>query len=152
MSVDINYLAVLVSGVAAMVIGSLWYSPILFGKPWMKLVGLTDEKMADPPSLKLRTGKGEKKKGVVGAYIGMFIAALLLACVMGNFFFFFCFWGFVDFMGAFQLAVWSWLGFTAATTAGDYLFLKKPFTLYLINVGYYLPIFIVMATLLTFWK
>ncbi|OGY59311.1 MAG: hypothetical protein A3F24_00160 [Candidatus Colwellbacteria bacterium RIFCSPHIGHO2_12_FULL_44_17] len=149
MTVDINYLAVLALGVAAMVIGSLWYSPILFGKPWMKLTGLTDEKMADPPSLKLRTGEGEEKKGVAGAYIGMFIAALLTAYVMAHFV---SLLGIVDFMGAFQLAVWSWLGFTAATTAGDYLFLKKPFTLYLINVGYYLPISIVMATILTFWK
>ena len=33
----INYIAVLVSAVIGMAIGALWYSPLLFGKIWMKL-------------------------------------------------------------------------------------------------------------------
>lgn len=49
MEFHVNYLAVVVSAVVAMVIGSFWYGP-LFGKLWMKLNGFTsaDIKKAGP--------------------------------------------------------------------------------------------------------
>lgn len=39
LSVSVSWLAVFLAVVAAMAIGSIWYGP-LFGKKWMKLVGL----------------------------------------------------------------------------------------------------------------
>ncbi|WP_315819020.1 DUF1761 domain-containing protein [Paraflavitalea speifideaquila] len=33
---SINWLAVLVAGISAFVLGGVWYSPALFGKAWMK--------------------------------------------------------------------------------------------------------------------
>ena len=39
----INWLAVLVAGISAFVIGGIWYSPGLFGKAWMKDNNLTEE-------------------------------------------------------------------------------------------------------------
>jgi len=41
----INYWAVLVAGIAYMIIGALWYSPALFGKAWMKGIGKTREQI-----------------------------------------------------------------------------------------------------------
>ena len=41
---NINYLAVLVGGIAAFALGSLWYTA-LFGKAWQRLLELSDEKM-----------------------------------------------------------------------------------------------------------
>lgn len=38
----INYLAVLAAAVSSFVLGGLWYSPLLFGKPWMRANNLTD--------------------------------------------------------------------------------------------------------------
>ncbi len=35
--VHVNYLAVLVAALAVFVLGWLWYSPLLFFKPWMRL-------------------------------------------------------------------------------------------------------------------
>jgi hypothetical protein len=32
----VNWLAVLVAGISAFVLGGVWYSPALFGKAWMK--------------------------------------------------------------------------------------------------------------------
>ena len=40
---SINWLAVLVAGLSAFVIGGIWYSPGLFGKAWMKDSNLTEE-------------------------------------------------------------------------------------------------------------
>jgi hypothetical protein len=39
----VNWLAVLVAGISAFILGGLWYSPPLFGKAWMKENSFTDE-------------------------------------------------------------------------------------------------------------
>jgi Protein of unknown function (DUF1761) len=39
----LNWLAVLVAGISAFVLGGVWYSPALFGKAWMKENNLTNE-------------------------------------------------------------------------------------------------------------
>ena len=36
---DVNLWAVLVAGIATMVVGFLWYSPMLFARPWMVAMG-----------------------------------------------------------------------------------------------------------------
>ena len=33
---SINWLAVLIAGISAFILGGVWYSPALFGKSWMK--------------------------------------------------------------------------------------------------------------------
>src|SRR5438445_11449726 len=38
--VHVNYLHVLVAAVVVFVLGWLWYSPLLFFKPWMRLRGM----------------------------------------------------------------------------------------------------------------
>lgn len=42
--ISINYLAVIVSMIVAMVIGFLWYGPV-FGKMWIHLMDFTSEHM-----------------------------------------------------------------------------------------------------------
>lgn len=41
----INWLAVLVAGISAFVLGGVWYSPALFGKAWMKENKMTMEEV-----------------------------------------------------------------------------------------------------------
>ena len=36
---DINLLSVLVAAIATMVLGFVWYSPLLFAKPWTVEMG-----------------------------------------------------------------------------------------------------------------
>jgi hypothetical protein len=45
MEFDINWVAGLVAGVAAMVPGAIIYSPGVLGKQWMKAIGTSPEKM-----------------------------------------------------------------------------------------------------------
>ena len=45
-SMGINYWAVLVAGVAYMVLGAIWYTPALFGNAWLKAIGKTKEQVA----------------------------------------------------------------------------------------------------------
>ena len=50
---EMNFYAVLVAALAPLAVGSLWYSPILFGKVWMKETGLTEEELKKGSMLKI---------------------------------------------------------------------------------------------------
>ena len=39
-----NVWAVLAAAIASMILGGLWYSPLLFANAWMRASGVTEEK------------------------------------------------------------------------------------------------------------
>ncbi len=39
----INYFAVLAAALSTFILGGLWYSPLLFGKAWMRANSFTDD-------------------------------------------------------------------------------------------------------------
>jgi uncharacterized protein DUF1761 len=43
---EIDWLGVLLCGVSSMILGALWYSPMLFGRAWQRGAGLTDAELA----------------------------------------------------------------------------------------------------------
>jgi hypothetical protein len=43
-----NPFAILVGALAAFALGSLWYSPVLFAKPWTQAVGLKEDDLTVP--------------------------------------------------------------------------------------------------------
>lgn len=51
MALTINAWAVLLMFVSSLVVGSIWYAKPLFGKSWMKMVGLTDKKAREGSDL-----------------------------------------------------------------------------------------------------
>ena len=133
--VHVNYLAVLLSAIASMVMGALWYGP-LFGKPWMKMVGMTKDKMA------------KAKKGMNQSYGFMFVGSLIMAYVLAHFIWYAAPGSFTV-MIAVKTAVWAWLGFIAPAAASKFLFSpdKKPVQLLVIDAGYYLATLIVMGVI-----
>ena len=48
----LNHLAVVVCALMSLVIGALWYSPLLFFRAWQKESGLSDEQVAKANPLK----------------------------------------------------------------------------------------------------
>ena len=42
---EMNFLAILVAAVSALVVGFIWYNPKVFGNAWMKAADMTEEKM-----------------------------------------------------------------------------------------------------------
>ena len=40
---NLNWPSIIAAAVSAFVLGGLWYSPLLFGKRWMKETGITEE-------------------------------------------------------------------------------------------------------------
>jgi hypothetical protein len=132
MEFNINYMAVLIAGIAQMVIGFLWYGP-LFGKIWQKLSGISDADI--------------KKAGsnMPMLYGTMFLATLVTAYVLSHFQ---QAGGAMDMMDGAMIGFWAWLGFVATTMLTNVLFDKKPFNLYLLNAGYQLVSLVVMGALL----
>lgn len=135
--IEINYLAVLVAGVAAMVLGGLWYSPLLFGKAWMKLSGFTEKDM-----------EKAKQKGMFLSYFFNFVSILVMAYVLSHFV---DYAGATDWRGGLQAGFWIWLGFVATVMLGMVLWEGKPFRLYLINVLYWLVALLGMGAILAVW-
>jgi len=68
---SINWLAVLVAGISAFVLGGIWYSPALFGKAWMTENKITVEE--------IRKGNAAK------IYGWAFILSLLMASNLAMF-------------------------------------------------------------------
>jgi len=134
--VPINFLAVLTAAIVNMVLGFLWYGPI-FGKPWAALMKFTPGDMEEA-----------KKKGMAKFYAGNFVATLVMAYVLARFT---IIWGAMDVPGALALAAWLWLGFVVTIMIDSILWERKPVKLFLLNIGYRLVSFSVMAVILALW-
>ncbi len=140
--VPINYLAVLVCGLSAMVIGSLWYGP-LFGKQWVALMGISKPAQMDPAM----------KKAMMKSYALMFIGALVMAFVLAHSEIFAATYLKVSGASAgLEAGIWNWLGFIAPATLGKVLWERKPWKLWFLDNGYWLVQLCVMGLILAYWQ
>jgi len=53
MDVQLNYLAIFVAALSTFLIGGLWYSPVVFGKAWMRENGFTEESLKGGNMIKI---------------------------------------------------------------------------------------------------
>ena len=131
--VEVNLLAVLVAAVLNMLIGALWYSPLLFAERWMALAGKTPDGL-----------RGSMIRGYVLSFVGALVMALVLAQV-------------ITLMQARLLlegilvGFLVWLGFVVTTSSTTVLFEGRSLELHAINSGYQLAALIVMGGLLAVW-
>ncbi len=134
LSHHLNYAAVLVCGLVNFVIGGLWYSPALFAGPWVRAAKLNTRTMD-------RSGMGAMYAGAAasGILVALCLAYLIKIGDAGTV------------KEALRLAWTCWVGFIAAASLGDYLFLRRGLTLYLINSGVHLVTFSVSAIILVKW-
>ena len=102
---------VIVASIAAFAIGAVWYSPLLFGKEWMTLVGTTEKDIAEA-----------KAKGLARSYIAQFIITIVTFIVMH--FAISTIGAKTALDGAF-IALVAWVGFTATNAIGGMLWEKK---------------------------
>ncbi|MGD1213525.1 MAG: DUF1761 domain-containing protein [Terriglobales bacterium] len=137
--VGINPWAVLVSAIAAMVIGFLWYSPILFANPWMRLMGI------DPAD---KAKIAEMQKGRIYDLALAFVASIVSAVVLAKI---------IDLTSVntilygMKIGFAVWLGFVTTVQLTGALFGKQPTKLYLINTGHQLVCYLAMGAILAVW-
>lgn len=79
---SINWLAVLVAGISAFVLGGVWYSPALFGKAWMKENKLTEEDVRRSNKAKI-FGWAFVLSLIIAANLSMFLADAPAGCADG---------------------------------------------------------------------
>ena len=128
-----NYLAILVATVSTFLLGGLWYSPVMFGRAWMRELGLTDETL--------------KAKGNAGLIFGLsFLLELVMAFNLAAFLGPKATMSFGLFAGA--AAGFGWVALSFGVT---YLFERKSLCLFFINAGYHGVAFTIMGAILGAW-
>jgi len=126
---QVNLIAVLLCGVASLVLGGLWYSPMLFAKAWQRDAGLSDE---------------QAKSGNMAMIFGLtFVLSLIAAYVFGMFL-----GNSMPLAGAVGAGFSAGLCWVAASFGINYLFERRPFSLWLINGGYHTLQFTVFGLIL----
>ena len=135
----VNLWSVLVAAAATMVLGFLWYSPLLFARPWMVAMGYDPNDKARMEAMQKSAGK---------SYAISFIAALVSAFVLGKI---------VQIttvnsvLYGMKIGFAIWLGFVTTVQLTAKLFGNQSTRLYLINTGYQLVCYLVMGAILAVW-
>jgi len=132
----INWLAVIVSGAAAMMIGFLWYGP-LFGKAWKKANKFTEK---DMKNMKI-TPKIAMSLGTINAFVMAIFLALILSALNSN-----------SLVNGIIAGVVLWAAIAATTRFNSIIFEQRPLSLFIINAGYDLVTILAMGIILSVWK
>jgi len=128
-----NHWAILVSALILWFLGALWYSPVLFARQWMALVGVKPDR-----------GKS-MVAGMIASFIGDILMSLALAHVV--------LWSGADSFGLGALIGFiAWLGFFAAPNYPQSIYERRPFKLFAINNGYMLVGLLIVGGLLAVWR
>jgi hypothetical protein len=130
--IDLNWIAILVSAFVPMVLGALWYSPMLFARPWMRAVGRTPEEVSGA------------SLGYAISAVGAVVTSYVLARVVK--------WAEVDdFWNGALIGLLVWLGFVATVLAVNTWFGGRPRALWAIDAGYQLVALLIMGAILGAW-
>jgi Protein of unknown function (DUF1761) len=128
----INYWAVLAAGLSSMILGALWYSPMLFGASWMRETGMTEDKA--------RSASMAKVMGT--AFLLAVIGAAVFAMFLGP-----------TATPLFGISVGFAAGlcWVAGSYGINYLFEQRSLRLFLINGGYHTIQYTLIGLILGLW-
>jgi hypothetical protein len=133
----LNWPAIAVAALAYFALGALWYSKVLFAKRWI----------AD---LKIDINDPNAKKGVGlmfgGSLVLMFVQSLAIAVIANRLEIIGAGW-----MSGLKLGAVTGGFLCAAAVAVNYLYEKKPISLFLINGGYAIVGNIIAAVIICSW-
>ena len=135
---DLNYWAVIVATAIGMIVGSLWYSPLLFAEPWLRLIGKTMETLREE-------GHGTVLPmvvAVIGAFVTSYVLALAINASSDS-------PGLVD--GIVVGAV-LWAGLVGVQNLMGFLFSGRPIRLWILDSGNQLVTFVLMGLVIGLWR
>ena len=134
---EINYWAVLIATASSMVVGTIWYTPKVFGMRWSKLANVDMD----------RPGASAVVPIVVTVIVS-FVTAWVLAGASA------IAWHFYEgsfFVAAVVTAILLWAGFTAARFITHDAFEGRPTALTTMNIAHELVTLVIMAVLIGVW-
>ena len=134
-SMHFNHLAIIACGVMLWVLGAIWYSPALFAKPWMAILGIT---------------KGSSKRGtLVLGMISSFICDIVIAFILEHL----IVWsGAPTFGWGVFIGCLAWVGVYGSINLPQNIYEGRPFKLFAINGGYWLLGLALTGGILAVWK
>jgi hypothetical protein len=130
---NINYIAVAAAALGSFLIGGVWYSPVLFGKIWMRETSLTDDAL-----------RGRNMGLVFGS---SFVLSLVIAFNLAAFLA-----GPPNFLWGMTAGALAGIGWVATAMGMTYLFERRSLKLFLVNAGYHAVTFVMMGGILGAWK
>ncbi|TNE70837.1 DUF1761 domain-containing protein [bacterium] len=133
MEVSVNWIAVIVSAVSAFVLGSVWYSPLLFSKRWQIEVELTDDKIKQANMPKI-FGTAFVLQFIIAVNLAFFLGSPEIDMQMGL-------------MYGLLTGVWIFCGMATA-----YMFAQKSWTLIFIDGMYQVVALGLMGLILGAWR
>jgi len=128
----VNYLAVIVAAIAAVVIGIVYYGLAGLGDRLARLMGSTPVGRPGPAQLVI---------GVVVALVNAWVLALLSLNL-----------GAASITDGIMLGVVAWLGFMATLSGAQVAFQGRPWNAWLITNVHDVVIQVLMATIVTLWR
>ena len=117
--------------VAAWAVAGLWYSPLLFIRPWAEMSGVDGAKFA-----------AGLPRAIAVDLASFVVMALVLDQVLRA-------WGALTLVPAVLCTVLLWLGFVAVALLHSVTYEHRPLRYYAINAGYRLVSMAAMAVVLT---
>ena len=130
--IHLNVTAVLVAGVAGMVLGALWYSPLLFGNAWLAALGKTEEELTSPAPAMI----GSMLASVISAVALGVIVSAVGAATVGS--------------GA-AVGALCGIGLVGMAMLSDSLFCGWGWPLYFIQAGYRVAYLVLMGAIIGGW-
>ena len=127
---SINLWAVLAAAVSSFVLGGLWYSPMLFLKPWNKAMGRSEEDNGHPARV---FGLG---------FVYALVAAVVFAMLLGPS---------PVLSEAWKAGLLVGFGFVAMSFGINYQFANRPIIAWLIDGGYHTGQFVLYGVILGLW-
>ena len=134
---SINYIAVILATLSSMIIGSIWYTPKVFGNYWMKAANVT-------PS-------GNSKDAIRPIAITLVVSFVTAWVLAGAVAISFDFYGGSFLVNALLTGLILWAGFTAARFITHDQFDGRPTGLTVLNVAHELVTIMVMALIIGVW-
>ena len=133
----IHYPAVIVAGLIQFFVGWLWYG-MLFMNPWIEATGV-------PMDAAQSMSGGQ----MAMMYVGSLVAFLVVYYIMAHFV---SYTKSTTVKQGLQTGFWLWLGFVATTILVNIIYTMKPFSLWLIDGGYWLVSMLAGGALLAVWR
>lgn len=132
----INYFAIVVAALAAMIVGTVWYSQYAFGAKWFGYLGRNPKEL-------------QNMKMPAQSIIIEFVFSLITAYVLAIFTVVF---GAHTLYSTILLALIVWVGFYVTHLLGQVVWERQPFGLFLINAGLRLVNLVIMTVIIGLWQ
>lgn len=130
-----NFLAVGLATILTFGLGALWYSPLLFAKPWMAGHGYTEADIEE-----MQAGMGPTYAISFVCWLVMATVLALIAPHFGD-----------GIATTFGVGLLLWLGFSATVGLTNNRFSNAPLGVWLIDAGYQVASIGIMAVVLGLW-